>query len=309
MYKQIRIIYMFFLSIFAVSSITGCASDHSHSSNNHTDARRNTTTECLVTEASGTITYGNDFVTIDASNSSEGYIMVQYTGSVNKVKLQITFPDGTVYSYDLHPGIYETFPLSGKNGDYKITILESVRDEMYAVAFTTTLNVSIADEFRPFLYPNQYVWFEPDSKATTLGIEISQNSSNDLDYVEQIYQYVIKHIAYDDELANNVQSGYLPNIDHTLDTGTGICFDYAALMAALLRSQSIPTKLEVGYSGDAYHAWISVYLKETGWVNDMIEFDGKSWSLMDPTLAANNSNKSVEKYIGDGNNYTVKYSY
>ena len=80
-------------------------------------------------------------------------------------------------------------------------------------------------------------------------------------------------------------------------------------MAALLRSQGIPTKLQIGYSGDAYHAWISVYLTEIGWVDDIIEFDGKSWSLMDPTLAAGNSRSSIKKYIGDGDNYTVKYSY
>ena len=70
-----------------------------------------------------------------------------------------------------------------------------------------------------------------------------------------------------------------------------------------------PTKLEVGYSGEAYHAWISVYLHEVGWVDNIIEFDGKDWSLMDPTLAASNSASSVKKYIGDGSNYTVKYSY
>ena len=46
-----------------------------------------------------------------------------------------------------------------------------------------------------------------------------------------------------------------------------------------------------------------------GWVDNIIEFDGKDWSLMDPTLAASNSASSVKKYIGDGSNYTVKYSY
>ena len=89
----------------------------------------------------------------------------------------------------------------------------------------------------------------------------------------------------------------------------GICFDYASLMAAMLRSQGIPTKLEVGYSGQAYHAWISVYLQETGWVDGIISFDGKDWTLMDPTLAAGNDRASVKKYIGDGSHYTVKYTY
>jgi len=98
-------------------------------------------------------------------------------------------------------------------------------------------------------------------------------------------------------------------LDDTLATGKGICFDYAALMSAMLRSQGIPTKLVVGYSGDAYHAWISVHLEEIGWVNDIIEFDGTGWSLMDPTLAAGNSESAVKKYIGDGTNYIEKYSY
>ena len=30
---------------------------------------------------------------------------------------------------------------------------------------------------------------------------------------------------------------------------------------------------------------------------------------MDPTLAANNDEASVKKYVGDGSNYIVKYSY
>ena len=92
-------------------------------------------------------------------------------------------------------------------------------------------------------------------------------------------------------------------------SGKGICFDYAALMAAMLRSQRIPTKLQVGYAGEAYHAWISCYVDEIGWVDNMISFDGKDWSLMDPTLAANNDDDTVKDYIGDGSRYIIKYTY
>ena len=80
-------------------------------------------------------------------------------------------------------------------------------------------------------------------------------------------------------------------------------------MTALLRTQNIPTKLVVGYSGTAYHAWISVYLEETGWIDNVIQFDGENWSLIDPTLAASNDRKSVGQYIGDGSNYLAKYFY
>jgi hypothetical protein len=80
-------------------------------------------------------------------------------------------------------------------------------------------------------------------------------------------------------------------------------------MSAMLRSQQIPTRLEVGYAGEVYHAWISCYVDEIGWVDNIISFDGENWSLMDPTLAANNSSSAVEEYIGDGSNYLIKYTY
>lgn len=308
MHKKAYFICVFLLWTLIVSFLLGC-SGSSDSTENHTKEKRTTSTEFLSPSASGEILYGNEIVSIDASNTSEGYVMVQYTGSSDKVKLQITTPNSDTYSYNLATGSYETFPLSAGNGTYEISVLEHAYDNMYATAFSQSIDVAITDEFKPFLYPNQYVWFTPESKAVALGVEISEDSSSDLDYIEQVYHYVTENITYDDELAANIQANYIPVIDSTLDSGKGICFDYASLMAAMLRSQNIPTKLVFGYSGDAYHAWISVYVSEIGWIDKVIEFDGTHWSLMDPTLAANNSASAVKKYIGDGSNYTVKYSY
>lgn len=263
----------------------------------------------LVPTASGETCYGDDSVSIDASNISDGYVMVRYTGHSEKAKAQITIPDGTVYTYTIKGSDYNTFPLTGGNGDYTLKVYEWVVDNSYALAFSQALSVSLSDEFKPFLYPNQYVWFTGDSQVVALGRELSDQSADDLDYVQNSYYYVIRNISYDNDKAENTPTDYVPDIDTILEKKKGICFDYASLMAALLRSQSIPTKLEVGYSGEAYHAWISVYLTESGWVDNIIEFDGKDWVLMDPTLAANNSSKAVAKYIGDGSKYTVKYSY
>ena len=316
MHRKSSVICWFLTLCVAVSlfsagcSVNSSASASSSSSKNHSDdEQRTTVSEFLLPTAPGTTIYGNDIVSIDASNISEGYFMVQYHGTADKVKLQVTIPDGTVYTYTLALGSNEAFPLSSGNGNYHLDILEHAYDDMYALSFSQDISVTINDEFKPFLYPNQYVWFTPDNKAVKYAAELSDDSSNDLDYLEHVYDYVIGTIEYDEELAETLESGYLPNIDNTMDTKKGICFDYASLMAAMLRSQGIPTKLIVGYSGDAYHAWISVYLKESGWVDNIIEFDGTSWSLMDPTLASNNSGSAVKKYIGDGSNYTEKYSY
>ena len=179
---------------------------------------------------------------------------------------------------------------------------------MYALALSQDISVTISDEFKPFLYPNQYAWFTEGDAAVTFGIEISDNSSSDLDYLEQVYLYVIQNITYDDELAATVSSGYLPDVDTTLRTKKGICFDYASLMSAMLRSQGIPTRLEVGYVGELYHAWISCYISEVGWVDGIIKFDGSSWTMMDPTLAAGSSVEKVREFLKD-NIYSVKYSY
>ncbi|MDO4485011.1 MAG: transglutaminase-like domain-containing protein [Bacillota bacterium] len=297
----------FLVILITASFLVACSGGGS--SENHTDARRTTVTEVRVPEASGSVTYGGGSVSIDASNTSEGYVMVKYSGSADRTKLQITVPDGDVYSYTLHGGDYSVFPLSGGNGGYKLDVLEHAYGDMYALVFSQSISVTLDDEFGPFLYPNQYVMFTADSEAVKYGRELSDNSSNDLDYVEQVYNYVIDNISYDEEAAANVSVDYLPDMDRTMETEKGICFDYASLMSGMLRSQGIPTKLVVGYSGTAYHAWISVYLKEVGWVDNIIEFDGKNWSLMDPTLAADNDSSSVSEYIGDGSNYTAKYWY
>ena len=141
------------------------------------------------------------------------------------------------------------------------------------------------------------------------GAELSANALDELDAVGRIYSFIAENIKYDYDKANSVKSGYAPNVDDTLTQKKGICFDYAALMATMLRTQGIPTRLEVGYAGTAYHAWISTHISEIGWVNGIIQFDGQNWTLMDPTMAAAKGEKNVVDYIGDGSNYQTKYIY
>lgn len=271
---------------------------------------RDNTPNVLKPKADGSVSHGTDIVKIDASHTDQGYVMVRYSGSNSKVKLQVKTPDGSKYIYLLsQKGDYETFPLSSGSGSYSLTVYENVSGDMYSTAFSQDIQAEIEDEFLPFLYPNQYVWFTKESETVAKGKDLVAKAHSDLQAVEAIYEYVIGNISYDEAKAANVSYGYLPVVDDTLETGKGICFDYAALMAAMLRSQNIPTKLEVGYAGEAYHAWISVYLKEKGWIDDIIEFDGDSWTLMDPTFAASNDKDDLKDYIGDGDHYQVKYSY
>ena len=273
-------------------------------------------TTMYVPEASGAIVYGGNSkskgVTIDASNTMDGYVMIKCdNGSDKKLKVIIAGPSGVKYTYNLNnAGNYETFILSDGDGSYNIGVYQNVEGTKYSTLFSQKLNVKLIDQFAPFLCPNQYVNYTADSQTVKLTAHLTNGMTDDLEKVQAVYNYVVNNITYDKQKAQTVQSGYLPVVDEVLREKKGICFDYAALMTSMLRSQNIPTKLVTGYTGSAYHAWISTYTAETGWIEGIIFFDGVSWKLMDPTFASSsNSSDAIMKYIGDGKNYTEKYLY
>ena len=264
----------------------------------------------LMPQASGTTVKKNDRAVIDYSNISDGYVMANFTGATSKrLKVQIAGPS-TTYTYDLKAGQWATFPLSDGNGSYKTTVLENTTASKYAVVLSESFQVKLSDEFAPFIRPNQYVDYGVAKQTVQKAAELAGGVNDPLQKVEKIYDYVVANLTYDKAKASSVQSGYLPVLDSVLASKKGICFDYAALMTGMLRSQGVPCKLVVGYAGTAYHAWVSVWTEETGWVDGVIFFDGTNWQRMDPTFASSgNGDEAILQYIGDGSNYTVKYLY
>ncbi len=266
--------------------------------------------DILQPEASGTAVEENDQAIIDYSNIEDGYVMVQFKADTEKrLKVQVKGPT-TTYKYDISVGSWETFPLSDGNGTYQIAVYENVEESKYAVVLSVTTEVELEDEFAPFIRPNQYVDYGNATETIKMAAKLTQGKETELEKVQAVYEYVVNNITYDAELAATVKSGYLPVLDKVLETKKGICFDYAALMTGMLRSQSVPCKLVVGYAGEVYHAWISVYSEKDGWIDSAIYFDGTSWKRMDPTFAASsNRSEAIMEYIGDGTNYTVNKIY
>ncbi|MCL2498166.1 MAG: transglutaminase-like domain-containing protein [Symbiobacteriaceae bacterium] len=272
----------------------------------------------LLPEASGVKVQSNAKAIIDYSNSADGYVMTKYVPATPKsLRVTVTGPSAVQYIYFLRSdGEYEVFPLSDGVGAYKIGVYESPDGgSKYALAGSLSLDVELTDEFAPFLRPNQYVNYNEDSKTVAKAAELVKDSKTIFDKIKVIYEYVIDSFEYDFDLAKSVQSGYLPDVDAVLEKGKGICFDYAAITTAMLRSQNIPCKLVVGYEGEVYHAWINVYNSETGdWINEAIFFDGESWKLIDPTYASTaggtaGGDARVASVIGSGQSYVAKYLY
>lgn len=266
--------------------------------------------QILEVEASGLKEERSDSAVIDYSNIQDGYVMVQYLKEqANRLKVQVKGPS-TTYTYNLNVMEWTTFPLSDGDGEYQVLVYENIVDKKYAVILSVGFLVELEDEFAPFIRPNQYVDYLEADQTIEKAMELTKNVKEPLEKVEAVYDYVVENIDYDYDKAATVESGYLPVLDEVLNAQKGICFDYAALMTGMLRSQGMPCKLVVGYAGNVYHAWINVWSEETGWVDGVIYFDGKMWHRMDPTFASSeNQSESIMEYIGNGMNYTEKYLY
>lgn len=250
---------------------------------------------------------GSGGALVDLSGASQGYFAVKVS-SDTRIKLVVE-KDSEKYIYDVVLDKVQIFPLQLGNGSYKISVMKNIVDNKYSELYTTWAEVSLDDEFGPFLRPSQYADFDADSKCVAKAAELAGQAADANGFITNVYDFVCKKVTYDKEKAATVQSGYLPVPDETMETGKGICFDYASLAAAMLRSQGIPTKIIFGYVGDGedlYHAWNMYYTEEAGWVAVEFEVSEDEWNRLDLTFSANGEDS---QFIGDGSNYLDVYQY
>lgn len=244
--------------------------------------------------------YSNDFAQVDVSRLSDGVIEVRYTGEADvRVKAQLTKAEGEDYNYDLpNDGTWVVFTLTEGDGDYILRVLENQRENRYKPVFDCLLTLSLSDPAAPFRQSNQYVSFQADSSAVETAAQLTEELEGEEEKIAAVFDYVTGRLTYDGEKAAAVTAGYLPDVDKVLEEGKGICFDYAALMSAMLRSQGVACKLAVGWAGKQYHAWVEVP-------------DGAGgWKLMDPTfVSANQGDQAVLDFVSDSGNYKVRYYY
>lgn len=222
-----------------------------------------------------------------------------------RLKLQV-LKDGQSIAYNLKgDGSIEDFSLQYGSGEYTARIMQNVKKDEYFVVTAKTFTVSLKDENAVYLNSIQNVDWNYGKKPiqdvpylvsdALTGLKDAQLLSGCAD---ELYDYVVSHIAYDSAKVFSLMYDYLPDIEKTYLEQTGICYDYASLFAAMLRSIGIPAKLVKGYSKEnpgVYHAWNEVLL------------DGQ-WVVVDTTLDASQpgSGAQMSKSAAD---YMKVYEY
>lgn len=249
-------------------------------------------------------------VAFDASHLAEGYVSVAAT-STTRLKFQVEKAGSDMkYYFDLpNDGTPISCPLVEGDGSYTFTVWENTTGQSYAeLDSLADQQVTLADEFQPFIRPSVYCDYDAASQSTKLANDLCADAQNEGDAVRSIYDWIVGNIAYDEDKAARLAdaTGYLPNPDACIADGSGICFDYASLAAAMLRSQGIPCKIITGYVSpdNIYHAWNMVYIDGT-WVDARIDIKQNTWTRIDTTFAAG----SGSSFVGDGTAYTDLYTY
>ena len=267
--------------------------------------------EVRVPLSPGTSTAENDKVRVDYSNSADGYISVRWNETGKRVKLRIT-SGGSTYDHDVPTGgVTEYYPLSCGSGSYTVQIYEQTDGDRYAKVLEQEITAEIRSETSPFLYPNRYVAFSQNSACVEKAAQLCAGRSGTIEKTAAIFGWVTDNVSYDRELAATVKSGYVPDPDSVLKKKTGICYDYASLMAAMLRSQGIPSRLVVGYAKESiYHAWNEVWTEQTGWITPELLLSRNGYNIVDATFYAGSADKAkIADYISDSGNYSALYYY
>lgn len=117
-------------------------------------------------------------------------------------------------------------------------------------------------EIKKYTAPNSLIDLESDEIVISKAAELREASESDEEFIGKVYK-LISSMEYDYELFNENKDGrfYLPEIDSKFIEGKGICTNKSWIIATMLRSQGIPTKIVDGYQellGN--HSWNEVLI-------------------------------------------------
>jgi hypothetical protein len=230
------------------------------------------------------IRYGTE---INFDQASLGIVRVFYNETVEKKMKLIVQLGEAKYVYNLfRSNDYVNYPLQLGDGQYTVSVFENTTGTKYRKVASSSFQVVLKNQNDVYLQSILEInWNEEDEsikladeivaqalaakKAKTAVSKRAQVVLTEKEIVNELYMYIIKNYKYDYKKIETLDFSYTPDNDSFLISKKGICYDYSSLLASMLRSQGIPTKMVKGYANESkvYHAWNEIYVSsEKRWV-------------------------------------------
>ena len=226
----------------------------------------------VVLYAAGQVQFSKDYL-------SKGIIGIKYKSSDNKkTKVLIQFGDKK-YQYNIKSDDkIHYFPLQLGNGEYQVGVYENVEGTKYSAVASEKVNVKLDDSSKVFLNSIQLIEWSEKMNTVSLAKELTKNKTTDKEKIEVCYQYMVQQFKYDFDKLKNLQYDYIPVVDDVVKKKLGICYDYSAVFASMLRSMDIKCKLIMGYTPNVkeYHAWNEVYMDDK-WITVDTTYDSQMY--------------------------------
>lgn len=165
------------------------------------------------------------------------------------------------------PALHERMAIHARS-DVEVGASKALPDRLGADAWTALRQVADAPEFWAMTHASRFV--RPD--APMLGEFMSAHGVEPEDDPLATVRTLRAKLHETFRYAPGATAVDSP-IERILETGEGVCQDYAHVMASILRRWGIPCRYVSGYlgpgDGDAAtgqsHAWVECWLPEVGW--------------------------------------------
>jgi hypothetical protein len=217
-----------------------------------------------------------DEVFIDTSSASEGFVGVSVF-SDRRVKVKVGY-GAAPRQYDIYDvkndGSVNFFPVTKAGSDQvTIEVMRKVSDDpedlYYIQIGRAAQSYELSDSRVPYLEANVYVPYDSNSECVQIASKIAAECNTEAEFIDKTSRFIMDALEYSENSSLAVKNGHIINPDEILHTGKAVCYEYAVLTAAMMRSQGIPTKVCVGKVDNSAtsHAWNEVYVEGTGWMN------------------------------------------
>mgnify|MGYP001096907391 CR=1 FL=1 len=232
--------------------------------------------------------YSSNLQTI-STNIYELSMPREFGENKQRVKIDKVSPIPTKISMDNEGNVIGTFEVPA-NSDSQIYIsgYAWVEQPSYddginipQLSYEEYLNSVKEDSTLSKYLDSSSYWQVTDPYIQNKAKELIEGKISILEIIQADYTFVGDTLTYDESMADSLSESDRKGAVAALESGTGVCMEYADALTALLRAQGIPSRVAFGYSMgakdeylDAGHAWVQAWIPEYGWLSIDPTYEG-----------------------------------